>query len=58
MEKAEQYCHTKISTTAKGLAQFEVSSSYETPEASTKALEEALVEVREIIKRQGLKEAN
>jgi len=47
-----------VSTTAKGLVQWEVTAEYESPEEAAKALSEAIDKVREVIKGKGLTEAS
>lgn len=45
-----------ISTTAKGLVQFDITCEYDTPELAKENLDKALKGVREVIQHNGLKE--
>lgn len=45
----------KLSQTAKGLIQYEISSEYDTPEKSVEMLGKAIDQVKALIKEKGLK---
>lgn len=50
-------CRMNVSITAKGLAQWDITCEYETPELSSENLGKAIGMVREVIKSKGLAEA-
>lgn len=58
-EKSESNMRTRmnVSITAKGLAQWDITAEYDTPELSEKNLSDAIDRVRKVIKEKGLKEA-
>jgi len=58
MEAHEGRTRMNVSITAKGLAQWDTTAEYPTPEQAKQALGEAIDGVREIIKEKGLTEAN
>ena len=58
MEENNKRTRMNISTTAKGLAQWDVTAEYSTPEESAKHLSDAIDKVREIIRGKGLSEPN
>lgn len=59
-ETKEQETNTRtrmnISLTAKGLAQWDITAEYDTPEASAKHLAQAIDLVKKVIADKGLKE--
>jgi len=58
MDEKMNRTRMNVSTTAKGLAQWEVTAEYGTPEETAKALSEAIDNVRAVIKEKGLTEAS
>jgi len=57
MEQSNKRVRINVSTTAKGLAQWEATAEFETVEETKANLAEAIKAVREVIKEQGLTEA-
>lgn len=57
MEKTESNTRTriKLSQTAKGLVQYEVSAEYDTPEKSAEELSKAIDLIKNLIAEKGLK---
>jgi hypothetical protein len=57
MDETAKRTRMNVSITSKGLAQWEVTSEYASPEETAKNLSEAIDGVRRIIKEKGLIEA-
>lgn len=55
-EATNKRLRMNISITAKGLAQWDCTAEYDTPEESAKKLDEAIKLIRSTIKANGLKE--
>ena len=55
VEETNTRTRIKLSQTAKGLIQYEISSEYDTPEKSVEMLGKAIDQVKALIKEKGLK---